>query len=77
MGKHGAARRGMEVLLQEMQRDGVSKNCKKEDLRIVKTQKAITDAMSSLLERRAFGKITVYDICNEAMVSRAAFYFHF
>jgi AcrR family transcriptional regulator len=50
---------------------------KKEDLRIIKTHKALQSALGTLLESRSFNKITVYDICKEAMVSRATFYVHF
>ena len=50
---------------------------KKEDLRIVKTYKSLTNAMLTLLNRRNFEKITVNDICEEALVSRATFYAHF
>jgi AcrR family transcriptional regulator len=55
----------------------VSGNFQKEDLRVQKTCKALTTAMFSLLEHRNFKKITVNDLCNEALVSRAAFYTHF
>jgi AcrR family transcriptional regulator len=33
--------------------------------------------MLSLLRRRNFNKITVYDLCGEALVSRTTFYTHF
>jgi len=49
----------------------------KEDLRVTKTEKALNTAMFSLLENRRFGKITVSDICVEALVSRATFYAHY
>jgi AcrR family transcriptional regulator len=52
-------------------------NFKKEDVRIVKTKKALFSALLYLLERHSFVKITVNDICVEAMVSRTAFYTHF
>jgi AcrR family transcriptional regulator len=52
-------------------------NFKKEDLRIIKTKKALETAFLSLLRRQQFAKITIFDICEEAMVSRAAFYTHF
>jgi AcrR family transcriptional regulator len=52
-------------------------NFKKEDLRIIKTRKALTDALYTLLQRYSFNKITVYDICAEAMVSRSTFYTHY
>lgn len=50
---------------------------KKEDLRVRKTRKALIDAMLSLLKRKKFDRITVNDICEEALVSRASFYLHF
>jgi hypothetical protein len=46
----------------------------KSDLRIVKTVKVLYAAMSALLERNNFRKITVWDICETAQVSRATFY---
>lgn len=50
---------------------------KKVDLRIKKTQLALVNAMFTLLEDRKFAKITVNDLCTEAMISRSAFYVHF
>jgi len=47
------------------------------DLRIKKTEKALDIAMSSLLKSYNFNRITVKDICEEAMISRATFYTHF
>ncbi|GHU78807.1 hypothetical protein FACS1894191_0250 [Clostridia bacterium] len=55
----------------------MSGNFKKEDLRVLKTYKALTSALLTLLGHRCFGKITVYDLCGEALVSRASFYSHF
>jgi AcrR family transcriptional regulator len=52
-------------------------NYKKEDLRIIKTRRALFAALLNLLNRHAFAKITVYDVCDEALVSRTAFYAHF
>jgi AcrR family transcriptional regulator len=53
-------------------------NFKREDLRVVKTRKALFAALLALLEsRRTFAKLTVNDICVEALVSRTAFYAHF
>ena len=49
-------------------------NINKTDLRSVKTDKALDVAMCFLLNGRNFRKITVNDICAEALVSRAAFY---
>jgi len=52
----------------------VTENIEKSDIRCIKTEKALDIAMSSLLEKRNFRKITVNDICTEALVSRATFY---
>ncbi len=50
---------------------------KKDDLRIQRTHKLLSDAMFSLLETRSFDEISVVDICNKATVHRATFYKHF
>lgn len=55
----------------------MSANSEKQDLRIRKTRRALNDALFSLLSRRSFDKITVNDLCEEAVVSRTAFYTHF
>lgn len=52
-------------------------NFKKDDLRIIKTHKALMDAMSQVLELRNFNRITVHDLCEVAQISRATFYAHF
>lgn len=49
----------------------------KKNLRVVKTQRSLIVAMSSLLERHKFKRITVRDICEEAQVSRATFYSYY
>lgn len=58
-------------------KDGKLGNFKKEDLRIIKTNRALLNAILTLLGRRNFGNITVNEICEEALVSRATFYSHF
>lgn len=50
---------------------------KKEDLRVVKTHKALINAFYTLLCIRSFEKITVNDLCEEALISRVTFYAHF
>jgi len=50
---------------------------KNEDLRIVKTKIHLLNALRTLLYKDNFTKITVQDICGEALVSRAAFYTHY
>lgn len=49
----------------------------RENIKSVKTERALNVAMFSLLANRNFGKITVSDICEEALISRATFYTHF
>lgn len=52
-------------------------NLRKEDLRIIKTRKALDTALTALLHHRKFRDITVNALCEEALVSRATFYAHF
>lgn len=42
-----------------------------------RTQRNIITAMISLLEKKSFEKITVADICNEAMINHSTFYRYF
>ncbi len=49
----------------------------REDLRTVKTKKALHTSLLVLMERKSFDDITVSELCTEALVSRAAFYAHF
>ncbi len=53
------------------------KNTNKEDLRIRRTYKLLKAALLELLKKEPFEKITVKDICEEAMVHRTTFYTHF
>lgn len=55
----------------------MSSNIVNEDLRNIKTEKALHAAMFSLLEKLNFRKITVKGICEQALISRATFYAHF
>lgn len=48
-----------------------------QDIRITKTYKALEETMQALLQKKSFQKITVNDICQNAMVSRSTFYLHF
>lgn len=48
-----------------------------EDPRVKRSQRALADAMSSLLLERTYESITVSDIVGRAEVSRATFYLHF
>jgi AcrR family transcriptional regulator len=47
------------------------------DLRVRRTQKLLREALIALIEERGFDTITVGEIAERAMVSRAAFYRHY
>lgn len=47
------------------------------DLRVIKTKKALSTSLYELLEKRSFEVISVNQICNHAMVHRTTFYKHF
>lgn len=47
------------------------------DTQLNKTQRALVYAILSLLEQANFGKITVNDICEEALISRSSFYTYY
>lgn len=49
----------------------------KENLKNNKTEKVLNDALISLLQYKRFENITVKDICEEVLSSRATFYAHF
>lgn len=49
----------------------------KEDLRVKRTKKALTDAFIKLLSEKSFEEITVNELCDAAGVRRATFYKHF
>lgn len=49
----------------------------KKDLRIIKTQKCLYDALVNLMKDRPFEEIKVSNICNEAMINRSTFYAHY
>ena len=48
-----------------------------EDLRVVKTKRAIESAMEKLLSEKPFDAITVQAILDEALVNRKTFYSHY
>ncbi len=47
------------------------------DLRVIKTQKALFDAIIKLMRNKAFEEIKVADICHEALINRSTFYAHY
>ena len=47
------------------------------DLRVIKTQKAIIEAFLQMLAQKPFENISVNDVCECAVVRRATFYNHF
>ncbi len=47
------------------------------DLRILKTQERLQNALLELLETKALKEITVKEICDKARISRNAFYQHY
>lgn len=51
--------------------------CTKEDLRIVRTRKLLSNTLLDMMEEESIEKISVIDLCNKAMVNRATFYAHF
>ena len=49
----------------------------RKDIRSIKTQNTLFDALLKLLQTNNFEKIKVVDICNEASVNRSTFYAHY
>lgn len=49
----------------------------KEDMRIVRTRKHLSTTIIQMMQTQSLDKISVIDICKEAIVNRATFYAHF
>ncbi|KRM74836.1 TetR/AcrR family transcriptional regulator [Secundilactobacillus collinoides] len=47
------------------------------DLRVKKTKLQLQRVLTALLQHTAFAKITVKDICDEALINRTTFYQHY
>ena len=47
------------------------------DLRIIKTQKSLYEALLELMKDQPFENIKVSDICNKALINRSTFYAHY
>lgn len=52
-------------------------NSVKEDLRVIKTKRALVIAFGELMREKPLEKLTVNDLCDRAGVRRATFYKHF
>lgn len=51
--------------------------CMAEDLRIVKTRKAIREAFLTLRRTQPLERVRVRDICAEALINKSTFYHHY
>lgn len=49
----------------------------KEDLRVIRTRKLLSNTLLDMMEETSIEKISVIDLCARAMVNRATFYAHF
>ena len=47
------------------------------DLRIIKTNKVLFEALITLMEQKDFEKIKISDICDQALINRSTFYAHY
>ncbi|GGI43407.1 TetR/AcrR family transcriptional regulator [Mammaliicoccus stepanovicii] len=47
------------------------------DLRVIKTKRALSQSLATLLVQQSFSSITVNQICNESLIHRTTFYKHF
>jgi AcrR family transcriptional regulator len=50
---------------------------KRNDLRVMRTQKLIKEALLTLIDKKGFEAITIQDIADEAFINRATFYLHY
>ncbi|WP_158258995.1 TetR/AcrR family transcriptional regulator [Mammaliicoccus sciuri] len=50
---------------------------KQTDLRVIKTKKALTETLISILKEKNFSEITVNEICHACLIHRTTFYKHF
>lgn len=49
----------------------------KQDLRVVKTKRAIREALLRLVKEKDFAKVSVRDLCDYAEINRGTFYLHY
>ena len=52
-------------------------NLKKTDARIIKTRRGLRESLVKIMENKPFDKISVSEICSEALVNRMTFYKHY
>ena len=50
---------------------------KKDDARILRSKRDLSEALVSLLEEKPYNSISVKDICEKAMISKLCFYNNF
>lgn len=50
---------------------------KSTDIRVVKTQKALLDALEKLIKNKKLSCITITELCSEAKINRNTFYYHY
>ena len=68
-------RKRMKIEVKNMAR--IQTENKKIDLRVLKTQKFLSNALFELLEEKPLDGITVQEICERAMINRMTFYKHY
>ena len=65
------------ILFSATSTKGFPRMSPKEDLRVIKTKKALAEAFMRLLSEKSFEDITVNELCESAGIRRATFYKHF
>jgi len=50
---------------------------KSTDIRVVKTQKALLEALEKLIKNKKLSCITITELCTEAKINRNTFYYHY
>lgn len=66
-----------DILYSAISAKGFLRMSPKEDLRVIKTKKALAEAFMQLLSEKSFEDITVNELCESAGIRRATFYKHF
>lgn len=49
----------------------------KNDLRVIKTNKALFNALLDLMKEKTFEEIKISDVCSKALINRSTFYAHY